>query len=168
LKRSSQILLQKNISKNKWGFDEEMSEDDTKYLTEEEMNGFTTKYSHEIRSIDRDTLARMKNTVEKLEAEFKDVKDLKNFITTGVLVSPQLILSAHPSNTRRNLGMTLTALSERAGFGSQVTATTVELRVEDVDRLIRYMPVLLKAARLHRTFRVLKELHKEKTRGRGY
>lgn len=139
-----------------------------KYLTEEELKDFTSRSVYSSERVDRDTLARMKNTIEKMEEEFKDVKALKNFITTGVLISPQLILAAHPSDTRHNLGMTLTALSERAGFGSQVTATTVELRVEDVERIIRILPELLKAARLHRGFRKLKSIHEERARGRRY
>jgi len=136
-----------------------MSEDEKQYLTEEELEEYMSKSVYSVKRVDRNTLARMKNSIEKLEAEYNDVKALKNFITTGVLVSPQLILSAKPET--RSLGMSLTALSNPAGFSSNITATTVSLRVEDVDRFIRMLPELLKAARLHRDFAKLRAIHKE-------
>ena len=134
--------------------------EENKYLTNEEIDEFTSKYKGDVR-VNRDILDRMKNTIEKLEAEYTSVKSLKSFITTGVLVSPNLILSADPDKHGINLGMRLTAFSE-IRMTEELSAVSTSLRVQDVERLIRMLPELLKSARLHRKFRALKDLYKDK------
>lgn len=142
-----------------------MSEE-KKYLTDEELQNFLSKPSWELEKMymERDLLERMKNTIEKMEAEYKSVKGLKSFITSGVLVTPQLILSADPSKRSIGLGMQLTALGS-GRFGEEGGyIVNVSLRVNDVERLIKILPEMLKAARLHQQFQSLKEVYKTKTK----
>lgn len=145
-----------------------MSEEEKQYLTEEELQEITKLgvWEAEKKHFSSDTLTRMKNTIEKLEAEFKSVKELKSFIGTGVLVNPNLILSAEPSERGFDLGMKLTALGS-GRFGEEAGYIIhVNLRVPDVERLIKMLPEMLKAARLKRDFSKLKDIHKEKTKSR--
>lgn len=146
-----------------------MSEE-KKYLTDEELQKYMGKSSWELEKEYMDTalLERMKNTIEKMEAEFKSVKGLKSFIQSGVLVNPHLILSANPSDRGFGLGMELTALG-RGRFGEESgTIITVNLRVDDVERLIQMLPEMLKAARLHKGFQSLKEVLKAKSKPKSY
>lgn len=145
-----------------------MSEGEKKeYLTDEELKKFLTKPAYELEKehMDRNLLRKIKNTIEKMEAEFKSVKALKSFIT-GVLVNPHLILSATPSERAFGLGMRLTALGS-SRFGEEADVIVhVNLNVNDVERLSKMLPELLRAARLHKGVKNLKEIHKRKTESR--
>lgn len=141
------------------------------YLTDEELEKYSKLYSHELpRSLHSDLLQRMKNSIEQMEAEFNSMKGLKSFVKTGVLVTPKLIISANPDEHGIDLGMSLTALGGGRYADEAARIVNVSLRVEDVKRLIKLLPELLKVARLYKTFNNLKKIYKDKTlsQRRGY
>ena len=86
---------------------EEEKQPEKQCLSEEELKEFEGKRPYELEKqyFPSDKLERMKNSIDKLEAEFKSVKGLKSFIGTGVLVSPHMILSANPDEHGFDMNM---------------------------------------------------------------
>jgi len=103
---------------------------------------------------DSQTLEKLKNTIEALEADLKSTKGLKRFLFPGVLVNGELVLYARPDEYRTNISL--------RAFGNEVNVN-VELTMEDAERLRRLLPEAIKCAKAKRALLNLKNLLKEKT-----
>lgn len=135
--------------------------EDKPVLTDEEIEKYSTKYSHEVDYLNSETLQKMKNTIEKIDEDLKSMKGLKRFIHEGVLVSPNLIISAKPDDFR--LGLNLKAFDDDS-FRETGAFVNCPLTVEQTKRLIRMLPELLKASKFHRSLYRLKDLYKNKSK----
>jgi hypothetical protein len=103
---------------------------------------------------DRQTLEKLKNTVDALEADLESTKGLKRFISPGVLVNDQLVLYSKAEEFRTVIGL--------RAFGNEVNVN-VELTIEEANRLRRLLPEVVQCTKKKRNLIKLKELLKEKT-----
>ena len=103
---------------------------------------------------DRQTLEKLKNTVDALEADLESTKGLKRFISPGVLVNDQLVLYSKAEEFRTGIGL--------RAFGNEVNVN-VELTIEEANRLRRLLPEVVQCTKKKRNLIKLKELLKEKT-----
>jgi len=136
-------------------------------LDQEEIEEWIKKPWGQRRYIDDGDRKKILNTIKKFEDELKEVKNLEKFIQEGIMVTPQLILSAYPD--QYNLNVTLRAFNEeQARFGAAGVFVSLRLNTEEIDRLLRLLPEALKAAKLHRDMNQLRKILEEKEKGRGW
>lgn len=102
---------------------------------------------------DSETLEKLRNTVEALEADLRSAKGLKRFLTPGVLITDELVLYATRDEYKSDLNL--------RAFG-QETNVNVGLTVEEANRLRRLLPEAIQCVLKNRNLKKLKELLKEK------
>lgn len=137
-----------------------MSEDKP-VLTEEEIKEFSSKSTYDVGHLDRDTLEKMRNTIDKIDEDLKSLKGLERFIHEGILVTPNLIISAKPD--RYHFGVYLKAFDEK-DYGASGKFVNISLSVAQVKKILKLLPLLLKASIFHRSLVRLKDIYKDKSK----
>lgn len=134
-------------------------------LTDEEIEKYA-QMDYEAKrsfSIYGELETKFANTIKSLEDDLKSVEGLHRFIKTGVLVTDQIILSAEgDSSYAHRLGMMLRVLGNTEG------SITVDLSLEDAQRLLKMLPALIEAAKKVQQLSQLKALYSEKHTSRRW
>lgn len=100
---------------------------------------------------------KLKNTIEKLEADLKSLKGLKRFMETGVCVTDQLVLACRPEEYHDNIFL--------RAFGEREGQIRVDLTVEEAKRLAKMLEKVIEAAKYKRNLLILKNIYEEKFGG---
>ena len=139
-----------------------MSQEKKEYLTPAQTEKLVNMDYNEQRNWrpDSEAAKKIRNTIEKLEEDLKSIRGLKRFIEMGVLVNQQLIVAASPDKWRSNIELRALGESERQ--------IRVSLSIQQAKRLRHLLQGAIKAARAKRSLMKLKELYKEKIKGRRY
>lgn len=126
------------------------------FLTEKRMEELANMdYSSESRYImEGDESQKIKNTIERLEADLKSIRGLKRFIEHGVLINDRLLISADSDDWRTNIFI--------RAFDNQKDQVKVDLTIAEAERFKRILPQAIKCARKKRSLVRLKKLWKDK------
>jgi len=130
-------------------------------LTEEEIEKYISMdYQEKNRlNIYGEEETKFVNTIKALEEDLGRTEGIHRFIQEGVLVNDQIILCAKPdTNFTSRRGMQMRVLGQIHG------SITVELTIEDANRLLKMLPAMIEASKKVVQLNQLRELWKEKKR----
>jgi len=103
---------------------------------------------------------KLKNTIEKLEADLKSLEGLKRFMEAGVCVTDQLVLACRPEEYQDNIFL--------RAFGEREGQIRVDLTVEEAKRLAKMLEKVIEAAKYKRNLLILKRIYEDKFGHRRY